>query len=212
MDQEESKPQEVLPKVETKIACPCCGQMTLSKPPNPGNILADHWVACMLAGVPFNRVYPLYGGKVQITVSSLSNEDADDYMAAVTLLSALELAEDRAKYEVDLLNLRQYLNILVFIKKIEIRQKDKVQVYQPADTAAHVIAGINKLRMDLSGDNRDACFQELLKFQKLLGSKDITSTIPLASLIRLVQIHNSINNIMTEAGFDSSFWEGIELA
>ena len=75
------------------IVCPCCHQKTLHKPVKPNAQVTDQWMACLITGVPFNHTYPIYGGRINVTVTRLSPELVDMEVkvgAALDKLSAIE--------------------------------------------------------------------------------------------------------------------------
>lgn len=54
------------------ITCPCCGKPTLVKPLELNGPILDHYIACLVSGVPFSHTYPIYKGKLEVTVSRLT--------------------------------------------------------------------------------------------------------------------------------------------
>ena len=72
------------------IVCPCCGKPTLTRPVKINDELLDHYMSCIISGVPFHRTYDIYGGKIRVTVTRLGEEMIEKLREASRILSAWE--------------------------------------------------------------------------------------------------------------------------
>lgn len=205
---EKSNSQDTEPKYTT---CPCCGQPTLRQPVKPGQALTDHWMACMIAGVPFSHTYPLYAGRVEITVSMMTAETEKLVNALSAKLNVFEpdMSQSDAM-QVDLPHMRAMLRMYALIDKIRIRTSmNDWKEFLPREVVHDV-----KSRVDSAarGDTPLARLEALDAAYDMLMSSSMLSSLPLDIIATVTEAHIQLNSIMMNAGFDQNFWAGIELA
>ena len=183
--------------------CPCCGKPTLIKPVVVKDALLDQYMACIISGVPFTHTYPIYNGRIKITVSVLDRATAGLVTRVTSLLEAVEDAADAATKD-KIARILSAIRLYCFIDTITINAGDKTREYHPAATARDVCNQFLIKDIDLT----EAISKQLL----VLQDQQNVSNVPAAILMRTVEGHNQLNTILLTAGFDENFWEGIELA
>lgn len=194
------------PKEPKKIKCPCCGQLTLTPPLDINTELTDHYLSCIMTGVPFHHTYPLYDGKIKITISVLSSEDMLTIDSAVTFIKDKLDSTNNDVYD----QLGGMIRAYAFVSNVECVGKT-TKVYTPASSMLSCAQDVLKLRVSDEPDIglTPEAAEELLKKYK---NNDILSPLPFPMLEAVCKTHITIYNILTETGFDPNFWKGIELA
>ena len=76
---------------EKLMTCPCCGKLTLELPVKVKEAEMDHYTACLMTGQPYSKTYKLFKGKLQITVTALTDATRDKMNL---LMSKFTLIED----------------------------------------------------------------------------------------------------------------------
>ena len=194
------------PKEPKKIQCPCCGQMTLTQPLNINTDLTDHYLSCIMTGVPFHHIYPLYDGKIKITISVLSQEDMLTIDSAVTVVKDRLDATGNDKYD----KLGGMLRSYAFVTNVECAGQT-TKVYTPASSMIACAQEILKYRgvSDSEVGLTEEIFDELLK---KYSNNETLSPLPYPLIEAVCKTHITLYNILTDTGFDPNFWKGIELA
>lgn len=189
---------------ERHIMCPCCHQMTLPEVPNKLNPqLVDHYMACVLSGVPFNHEYPLFDGRILVTASAPSPEQKQ---AADQLVSILNGCQSQLIIERD--NMRGMIRIMMGIMEIKLNPgRDDMRVYHPATALTEMLTQLKEY-MNSYPEEQDGVAQKL----KQLTGPDTASGVPPHVLLAVTNAHASITAILNNIGFDRNFWKGIELA
>lgn len=211
--QEQTAQEKEAVDLKNLVRCPCCGKFTLKRPLKPNQQFSDHWLACMTTGVQFNHTYPLYNGKLLITVTQLSAEVAINLDVACT---ALDILMDRAgSYidSVDILQIRNMARLYVSIKDITVHGPgEHPQVFKPADAVDEALGLIRPIKQLLPDDTkRDEWLPVLAKACDILSDPANVSSVPVQLLISVTETHNRLNGIMLDLGLDENFWKGIEL-
>ena len=208
--------EEKTEKVE-KIKCPCCGELTLTKPVEIKSIILDEYMASIITGVPFTHTWELYNGTVKITVESLDKRGSTLLYAAVQVLekwlAEAEKEENAKVFESSIPIVRELLGtIRLFygVKTITILRDGKIQKQlMPSDT-------IRKAVDDIIEASRKKDDMELVKTvaqaAKICCSPDTISTLSDVIVRTVVVAHADLYTLLLDAGFDTNFWAGIELA
>lgn len=214
---EEHKPSE-----ETKNSadpqfdiCPCCGKPTLTRPIKPSQLLMDHWLSCMISCTPFNHMYSLYDGRVEITVSMPSAETEDLLFRITQLVDALARQDAlMSEQPLDMAHLRARIRMCALISQIRIRTSvGDWKEFRPVDALRLLENKLNPMRESiLTGEASDELKGLLNEIKAILTSPQLLSSLPLDVLATTAEAHVQLNNIMMNAGFDKNFWSGIELA
>jgi hypothetical protein len=198
------------------MLCPCCNKRTLVRPIEVKGELLDHYMACILSGEPFWREYPIYRGHMLVTVSQINSEDQELMEAGISSLDSLSaLLNKAAKVE---LNKLQYLQNLIklygSIQTIKVKSKDGFKAFLPKSHVLSVCEGLKDLALKLVTEEvtpEDAML-EVDKAHKVLTNQQLLSAAPHPLLMSVVESHNYLYNLLLASGFDTNFWEGIELA
>lgn len=195
------------------VTCPCCGKPTLPRPIKPNPQLLDHWLACMVTGVPFSHEYPVYEGRVLVTCSKLTAEQADTIDQLTTVLDSLP----NKKWEADeppcnIEQLRSLSRLLISIPNITVNAGSR-KVFKPQDEVMAVASDILLHKRDIAMFENVEVWSKTLKqgLGRLLNS-ELVSGVPLVILMGVVRAHNSVSDVLLSTGFDENFWQGIELA
>lgn len=187
-----------------KIQCPCCGQMTLTPPLNINTDLTDHYLSCIMTGVPFQHMYPLYNGKIKITVSLLSAADMLTVDSAVTLVKHWLETTSSDVYD----KLGGMLRTYSFVQQVECLA-ETTKVYAPANA---MIACAQEILKHRGSDDTKLTPTVADGLLQKYSNNDTLSPLPYQLIEAVCKTHVTLYNILTETGFDPNFWKGIELA
>ena len=198
------------PEYET---CPCCKQKTLKKPIKISSEIAEHYMACIVSGVPFNHTFPMYDGRLVIKVLSHSREETILVYKMVMLTEPLAHTSPMLKDLIGLVN--SYGNIeSIAVKHKDDEGKEHVTVYKPSSyvlkACAELVAKWETVK--ITDDNKKEFLADMQEKYNKLSSTEIISAIPPVVLHRVVSDFRMLDSILLEAGFDENFWKGIELA
>lgn len=192
------------------VKCPCCGQMTLHKPVKPGDDMMDHFMACMLTGTPYKYTYELYGGRIHVTVTQITNDIRKYVMDACSLLDRwADITLDSSSQIAEIKDLVRTYSCILDITV----DNGTARVFYPADAMKKVCEAVISLHGDVAAGKLDAQavgakVDELLNMAKDPGS---ISSLPATMLMAAFQLHNQLFQIMMDAGFDENFWARIKL-
>ena len=187
-------------KEPKKIKCPCCGQLTLTQPLEINTDLTDHYLSCIMSGVPFHHTYPLFDGKIEITISMLLSEDLLVIDRAVTKLEdAMKAEEEKDDFD----RLGGMLRSYAFVKEIQFKS-GQTKTYTPANDMIRCA----NLLITSEEPLKDTVKNLLQQFNK----NEILSPLPYPLIESVCKTHITLYNILTDTGFDANFWKGIELA
>ena len=199
------------------MLCPCCNKRTLVRPIEAKGELLDHYMACILSGEPFWREYPVYHGNLLVTVSQLTAEEQALTEAGLSELTSLEAMLDAIpKSELDKLqHIKNLVKLYVSVPSIKVKSRDKGFVaFSPKTHVLSACAAITGIAPKLVTDelNPRTALEEVDKAHKLLTNQKMVSAVPQPLLMSVIESHNYLYNILLASGFDTNFWEGIELA
>lgn len=188
LNKEENKQQ--------KVYCPCCGQQTLDAYTQPDQQTVDRYIACLLTGEAFSKVYSLYNGKITIQVSNLTDRLTTKAMKATAIISRSNNQEV----------LKQGLGYLTYrllpIKNITVYGNNEKRIYLVQD---QIIKAIDNLLN--SDDNIDVAVQT---YSNRVTSPQLFSNIPASILDKTVGVHSHLVNSLIKLGMNQSFYEGIQ--
>ena len=214
----EEQPQE---NKEQFIKCPCCGELTLRKPLDIKSGVLDEYMASIIAGVPFQHTYTLYGN-IDITVTVPTKAERRKLYSTLQLLDRIIKAIP-AERELDKAVARELSGTLQAyspITSVVTRSSNKVQKqFEPADALYKVCDAIIERQkelicLDFTGDNTDAAesvLQALKELHDSVCSETVLSAIPDVIIRAVTKTHVDLYNILMDTGFDANFWKGIEL-
>lgn len=207
---EQEQQQAETPKERTASICPCCGQPTLPYPvKHIPDDLADQFMACLLSGTPFTHTYPLYNGRVLITVTQMTAQARD--IVEQLLHDIDRLVDSGVSIEgVSFDNMKGIVRTLISVNSIEIKANGTVKVFQPAENLRKALATFRSLE---PGDVESAAMKEKVAgiYRSLTDPSEV-SGIPPAQIMTTVEAHARLLTLLMDAGFDENFWAGIELA
>ena len=198
--------QEQAPDKTANI-CPCCGKPTLDYPiPHIPDMLLDQFMACMISGTPFTHRYELYGGRIAITVSQMTE---DHRLTVADILRIIGTAKDMGALApgVDLDTLGSLARTMIHIVEINIKTGGTSKMCRPSDRVRDAHELLRRAEHD-----KDALQQAVRSAHAALTSPDNISSVPPAQLLAVIETHAKLLDILMDAGFDKNFWKGIELA
>lgn len=201
-------------KEPTFITCPCCGKPTLIRPVKIKPQLLDQYMSCIISGVPFSHVYPVYEGRMKVTVSQLEQTMIGHLRNANKILAAWE---PKLQDKIDTAQeLNSLLRLYCSIPTIEVTSGTITKEFHPADVVTDVCSELYNVFQKDAESEQKLGYRELVDVVQaqlaLLRSPKTAAGIPTALLMGVVEAHSQIYNILLGAGFDVNFWEGIELA
>lgn len=202
-------------KQASKIQCPCCGQQTLETPVKLSDELVDYWLAGVLSGTPFIKTYPLYGGKMHITIKKIDIEDGAlvDDMAFV--LDAIRRRGDSAASGVDMEHMRSLAFVYAPVVAISSDSGlvSEPVTYKPASVVLEAATEIAAYRNACTAETvPDACIEAISKHYSRFIDPKLMSGLPTYVCMAAAEAHARLAAILTDAGIDANFWKGIELA
>lgn len=193
--------------------CPCCGKRSIPKPAKINADLMDQWLACMVTATPFSHEYPLYDGRIKITVTRLADGDRDKVQRVVTILNTLKGKEwgDNGK-PCDIPELVALLQVLASIEQVKVFSGGQTNLYNPKkavlDACDNIIAFEDKIAtfdcVDVWKGTVSTCYNKL-------QNPTVVSGVPLVMLSAAARAHAELYNLLLSNGFDKDFWQGIEL-
>ena len=209
-------PEETTTTTEVKddlIKCPCCGELTLRKPLDTSKmgIVLDEYMASIISGVPFTHTYTLYDN-IDITVEMPLKREAQAFYRAVqnierirgNLIKASEPNAETKEKADKLRNAANMVQIYANITSIVTKRDGKnVKMYTPAEAVKSFLATVKDV-----GDNVEL----IIENYEQTDTADNLSTIPIAMLRTVTEIHGNMYGVLTDTGFNETFWKGIELA
>lgn len=197
-------------KEEPKMAtCPCCGQETIKRPVKVDGKIIDDYLASIMTGVPFSHTFPMFDGRLKITVSVADKQEG------LVLYRFVFMTEPFAQESSTVRDFLGLVNTYCSIRKIIVTKGEDQNVYMPAE---HVIAACRKIvdvweKEDLAKEEKKkAEFLQALQtaYNELIVPAVVSST-PMLILNRILTDFRTIESLLLEAGFDENFWKGIEL-
>lgn len=199
-----------MPDEEKKpYICPCCGQETKSQPVKVDGKIVDDYLASIMTGEPFSHTFPLYDGKLKITMKAASREEG------LKLYDFVLLVEPFAAESSQLRDLIGIVNAYCTVSKIVVKHDKEESIYMPSK---HVIEECFKLvetygKMDMHDEeNKTKFLQDVQAAYNRLSSHEVLSSTPPAIMNRVGKNFKKLEATLLEAGFDENFWQGIELA
>ena len=204
---EEAQQQPVIDEKPKASICPCCGKPTLPYPvQHVPDELMDQYMVCLMSGTPFSRTYKMYNERIQITVTQWTAEIRDNVerlLRAIDLLADAGVVPDGVSWD----NFRGVVRVLAGILKISIKAGDTVKTYAPAE----LLASLSVKAKDLMAGDREALASFMTDAYAKVTSTDNVSALPPAQLLAVAETHARLLDVLVDAGFDKSFWKGIEL-
>lgn len=191
--------------------CPCCGKLTWNGHFNVEPDLVDHWLSCMMTGVPFSHTYELYDGKLKVDACALHEELIDLLDELDTDKSVMcgypEMTND---LQAMLDKLVRSAKILIYIQKIRVATSGVTNTYKPQDVVREVIKQLTKLRKDTFEERTTEGLEESIKgLMKQLTSASSISALPPTVLFVITDTHSRLAQELESMGFDTNFWAGI---
>ena len=209
---EDNEEQQTKPNF---IICPCCGKPTLTPPVKPKDELMDHWLACMVTATPFTHIYPMYNGRIYVTVRANSADSDGKVSMLASILDSIGARDDlMAVHQANIPQLKAMARICIHLPKREIASSGAdARVFTPAECVVMALDKLYPLRSAiLSGAQIDDFQLTMAEVTKLLTAPENVTSLPPDILSMTVETHLQLNNILMNTGFDKTFWAGIELA
>lgn len=219
MAEETTKQETTEKQTEQFIKCPCCGELTLRRPLDIKSAVLDEYMASIISGVPFQHTYTLYK-QIEVTVSILSKEDSRNVYTAVTLLDRFRDAIPSGAEELKAVTreLAATIQAYIWITSVITTKDGRVttQIY-PAETMRKACSDIIKLESDISAyaiapDKLLTTDDSIKQIHSTVCKESVLSTVPDVIIRAVTKTHIDLYNVLMDTGFDSNFWQGIELA
>lgn len=194
----------------TATICPCCHKPTLPYPmTHVPDALADQYMACLVSGTPFMHTYPLYNGKVKITVTQMTSElrsIVERLLHAFDRLADSGVAVDGISFDM----LKGVVRSLISVPSIEITVGAVVKVFQPQAAVRKALEAFDKLA---PGDVDSPAVADTVRgvYRSLTNPAEVSGVPPL-QIMTTIEAHARLLDVLMDAGFDENFWAGIELA
>lgn len=207
-DETTSTVQDIESEDTTMMRCPCCGEKTLRTPLNVNHELMDHYMSCVMTGVPFWHDYPLYNGKILLRITML-DKNRQQLLDRISL--ALELAADSTDSQQEKLKvnqLRVLLRNLLHIEQIKMANGPGTKVWSVATTLEEKIAEMLEQQESTSRLDGKA-FNALYE---LCHNPEVVTGLSEQLISVAIDTHYRLSSILIAAGIDENFWGGIELA
>lgn len=203
---------------EQFIKCPCCGELTLRKPLNIQSTVLDEYMASIIAGVPFQHTYTVYGN-VDINVTVLANADKLKMYTILQLIRNLRTAIT-ASDEADKIKLDEFAAMLQLYSGVTniTAHKDNrlLKSYEPAKAVWHVCDKLLEMQDAIhafaTGEANGDVVNDVFKLYEENCTEAVLSAVPDVMLRAITSTHTDLYNILMDTGFDENFWKGIELA
>ena len=112
-------------------------------------------------------------------------------------------------------HIKNLIKLYVSVPSIKVKSRDKGFVsFSPKTHVLSSCAVIIGIAPKLATDelNTQTALEEVGKAHKLLTNQKLVSAVPQPLLMSVIESHNYLYNILLASGFDTNFWEGIELA
>lgn len=211
-EQEVAKEKEEGSKVEY-VPCPCCGKLTLVRPVEVKGELLDHYMSCIMSGTPFWHTYKLYGGKLEITITQMSRDDGLRLKTATAEIDGImhrlnTESQERAK------DVIQLARMFACITNITVHSSGQSKCFNPNTHVYEILGYFDRLQVDLAAGakNSEDAEQAVKKAYDVLHDATVMSAVPIRALLLIMESHAQLFDILLSAGFDTTFWNGIELA
>lgn len=210
-EQEQQTQQEQKQEVpRTASICPCCHQPTLPYPvTHIPDELADQFMACLISGTPFIHTYPLYNGKVKITVTQMTAElrtIVEQLLHAIDRLVDSGFTVEGVSFD----TMKGVARSLISVQSIEISAGDMVKTFQPQAVVRRALEAFNSLA---PGDIDSAQAVDTVRgvFRSFTDPSEV-SGVPPIQILTTIEAHARLLDVLMDSGFDANFWAGIELA
>lgn len=177
---------------ENLTTCPCCGKLTLEIPVKVKDSEMDKYMACLMTGQPYSKTYKLYKGKLQITVTALTDQIKDKMNL---LMSKFTLIQDLATKDAANLFIIRLFTMLPIIGI----KKDQEELQLQATILPLLEESITHI------EDKDW----LDKHYKLLLDKKITGGISKDILDKVCAKHLENLVLLKDSGFDTDFFADI---
>lgn len=197
------------------IQCPCCKQGTLNTPVKVPDELVDYWLAGVLSGTPFIRTYPMYGGKLNITVQQVGFEDGALVDDMVFVIDAVSRHDSALVPPIDLDHMRDLAFIYAPILSIssDMNIISSPTTYKPSSVVMEAAEELAKYRNACTGEDiPEDCVTALSKHYARFIDPKLMSSLPSYVCLAASEAHARLAKVLTDAGLDANFWKGIELA
>ncbi len=217
---DETKAEQTTEKQsEQFIKCPCCGELTLRKPLDIKSAVLDEYMASIISGVPFQHTYTLYK-QIEVAVTVLSKEDSRKVYTAVTLLDRFRTAipTDQEELRAAVRELAATLQAYMWITSIIMTKDGKItnQLY-PSEAMRKACDAILALESVICAyavapEKMHEAVAGIKKIHSEACQEAVLSTVPDVIIRAVTRTHIDLYNVLMDTGFDSNFWQGIELA
>lgn len=193
---------ETTETIETKKRiCPCCGQSTLNQITDLDQATVDSYLACLMSGTPFSRTYPLFSGRILVTISGIS----DTYTPKL-----LRVSNYLDKYLQDLSSASTYkilLYKLLAIHSVTVTMQNKGNTITVQD---NIMNAIDQLLNCVSPEkSQSQNKQSVSKFIQTIVDPSVVSSLPAKYIDSILAAHNDILESLLKLGMDQSFSAGI---
>ena len=206
-----STPNNLEPAAEdtAMMRCPCCGKNTLRTPLNVNHELMDHYMSCVMTGVPFWHDYPLYNGKIILRITMLDKNRQQLLDRISLVLEMLGDSTDSQQEKLKVNQLRVLLRNLLHIEHVKMANGPSMKVWSVATSLEDKISAILEQEDQKAHHISADAFNELYD---LCHNPAVVTGLSEQLISVAIDTHYRLSSILIAAGIDENFWDGIELA
>lgn len=194
------------PSEENMMRCPCCGKNTLKAPLKVNTDLMDHYMSCVMTGVPFWHDYPLYGGRIVLRITMLDNERQrllDKLSTGLELLADVVVQSEKLQAN----QLRVLTRNLLHLEQVKMQNGPGVKTWQVAETLTKKMRDI----FSTAGTVKLSS-EQFIQLHELCHDPEKVSGLSEQLISVAIDTHYRLSSILIATGIDENFWQGIELA
>jgi len=197
---------EGAPEDDALMRCPCCGKNTLKTPLKVNAELMDHYMSCVMTGVPFWHEYPLYNGRIVLRIKML---DAEHQQLLDRVSTALEILQDATNIQTEKLQVNQ-LRVLIrnqlHLEQVKVSNGPGMKTWNVAETVA------DKIKAFFTKDTGTTIdIAQYKALYELCHDATLVSGLSEQLLAVTIDTHYRLSSILIATGIDENFWRGIEL-
>jgi hypothetical protein len=205
--------QDELDIKNAKLTCPCCKQPTLTSPISVPDTTMDHFLSCIVTHSPFFHTYKLFDGRIKVTCTEL-----DEPTKQLSTKVAIDIQDAVLKNLIDEqkgVAAANTVYLMLRIKDITISStNDTPIIYYPQTVAKEAAAELIK-QIELNKTQAEVptpIDEAILTCYTKVTDPNAVSSVPTSLLAQVQETHSNVYNLLLDAGFDTNFWRGIELA
>jgi len=194
-------------KQDDMMRCPCCGKNTLHTPLKVNTELMDHYMTCVMTGVPFWHDYPLYNGRIVLRIKML---DTEHQRLLDRISMALEMWVDAVSAQTEKVQINQLRVLLrnqMHLEQVKMTNGPGVKTWNVSEIVTHKVKSLfeNEESVKITPEQYKSLYS-------LCHEPELVSGLSEQLLSVAIDTHYRLSSILIATGIDENFWQGIELA